>query len=102
MEHFSFSAKMAWNIWCYFTDYSGIALKVNNSEGCHGVLAEPKHISIRTPMSFFLQIIKMPKEEGKAIGEFGLPIRIMIMHEAINFIRNTECQYSLPHKYHKL
>lgn len=53
MEHFSFSAKMVWNIWCYFTDYSGIAFKMNNSEGCHGILAEPKHIFIKTPMSFF-------------------------------------------------
>lgn len=30
-----------------------MALKVNNSEGCHGILAEPKHISFKTPMSFF-------------------------------------------------
>lgn len=26
---------------------------MNNSEGCHGILAEPKHIFVKTPMSFF-------------------------------------------------
>lgn len=93
MEHFSFSAIIVWNIWCFFTDYFGKAFKVNNSEGCHGILAEPKHISFKTPMSFFLQIIRMPKEGKEAILELSPPIRIITMHEIINFIRNRECQY---------
>ena len=99
MEHFSFSAIIVWNIWCFFTDYNGKALKVNNSEGCHGILAEPKHISFKTPMSFFLQIIGMPKEGRQAIPELSPPIRIITMHKIIHFIRNKECQSFLSHKY---
>lgn len=72
---------------------------MNNSEGCHGILAEPKHISFKTSMSFFLQIIRMPKEGKEAILELSPPIRIITMHEIINFIRNRECQYFLSHKY---
>lgn len=99
MEHFSFSAIIAWNIWCFFTDYSGKALKVNNSEGCHGILTAPKHISFKTPMSFFLQIIRKPKEGREAIPEPSPPIRIIIMHKIINFVRNMECRSLLSHKY---
>lgn len=95
MEHFSFSAIIVWNIWCFFTDYSGKALKVNNSEGCHGILAKPKHISLKTPMSIFVQIIRLPEEGREAILGLSPLIGIIILHNIINFINTNANLLSL-------
>lgn len=62
MEHFLFSAIREWNIWCFFTDYSGQNLKVNNSEGCHGILANLNISLWKHPGPFSYKIIRTPKE----------------------------------------